>query len=79
MKRIYLSRRNLEVLLSKLNRAAAGEQTACAIIKYRNPADPPEYTQSLDQVQIVAVEDTRYYASRAAGEMHPADTPKTTS
>ena len=30
---IYLSRRNLEALLSKLNRYSNGEETQCAIIK----------------------------------------------
>jgi hypothetical protein len=75
VERVYLSRRNLEVLLSKLDRLGRGERTACAIVKCRNPDDPPEYAQSLDEVAVVAVPDESYYVSRAPGAMHPADEP----
>jgi hypothetical protein len=33
MQRVYLTRRNLLALLSKLDRAAAGENTECTILK----------------------------------------------
>ena len=68
---IYLSRRNLLALLSKLDRQAAGDETACAIVKYSNPADP--YCNTIDQVVVTAVADEEFYANRAPGAMHPAD------
>lgn len=71
--RIYLSRRNLLVLLSKLDRKKAGEETACSIIKFQNPADP--YVQTMNEVMVTAVEDADYYVTRMAGTMHPADEP----
>jgi len=68
---LYLSRRNLLTLLSKLDRQAAGDATACAIIKYSNPADP--YCNTMDQVTVIAVADEKFYANRQPGVMHPAD------
>lgn len=68
---IYLSRRNLLMLLSKLDRAANGEVTACTVIKHRNEADP--YVQTMDAIAVTAVEDDEYYAGRNAGPMHPSD------
>jgi hypothetical protein len=68
---IYLSRRNLLALLSKLDRLETGDETACAIVKYANPSDP--YCNTIDQVTVVAVADDRFYANRAPGAMHPAD------
>jgi len=68
---LYLSRRNLLALLSKLDRQAAGDATACAIVKYSNPTDP--YCNTIDQVTVVAVPDDEFYANRSPGAMHPAD------
>ena len=68
---IYLSRRNLLALLSKLDRQAAGDETACAIIKYKYPADP--YCNTIDQVVVTAVADEEFYANRQPGVMHPLD------
>ena len=73
MQHIYLSRSNLHTLVSKLNRAAAGETSACAIIKYRNKCDEP-FAQTINEVTVHAVEDNAYYANRPAGEMLPVDT-----
>lgn len=70
---IYLSRRNLLVLLSKLDRQAAGEDTACTIIKYRNETDP--FYQSMDSVRVTAIEDEEYYTNRTPGHMNPLDEP----
>lgn len=87
MNRIFLSRRNLQTLLNKLDRRATGEETAATIIKYRNVADPEEYMQTLDQFAIIgvetidgdleihAVEDADYYRDRGAGAMLPVDDP----
>jgi hypothetical protein len=74
MRQVTLSRRNLEALLSKLDRVKAGEQSACTIQKRHNPADGEYATsKSLDGVFIVAVEDEVLYANRAAGMIHPSD------
>lgn len=68
---LYLSRRNLIALLSKLDRQEAGDETACAIIKYANPADP--YCNTIDQVTVIAVADEKFYTNRQPGVMHPLD------
>lgn len=70
---IYLSRRNLEALLSKLNRCSNGEETQCAIIKVQQASSA--YRQTMREILVVAVGDEEYYASQArpAGEMHPLD------
>ncbi len=67
---VYLSRRNLLTLLSKLDRKAAGEDTKCAIVKNRNPG---EFQQTMSSILVVAVSDEEMYATRPAGEMHPSD------
>jgi hypothetical protein len=68
---IYLSRRNLMALLSKLDHQAASGSTACTIIKFRNSSDP--FIQSMDTIAVTAVEDDVYYTSRNPGIMHPRD------
>ena len=71
--KIHLSRRNLLALLSKLDRNAAGEETACSIVKWRK--DGPVCRQSMKSVTLVAVEDNEYYSAqnRPAGVMHQSD------
>jgi hypothetical protein len=73
METLYLSRRNLLALLSKLDRVKDGGQSACAIVK--NDTTHPVYPQSC-QIYIQAVEDEDYYIDRAAGLIHPEDEPK---
>lgn len=68
---LYLSRRNLLALLSKLDRQEAGDETACAIVKYANPSGP--YCNTIDQVMVIAVPDDEFYANRQPGAMHPLD------
>jgi hypothetical protein len=68
---IYLSRRNLLTLLSKLDRQEAGDETACAIIKYSNSTDP--YCNTIDQVTVIAVADEEFYTTRQPGAMHSSD------
>ena len=74
---IFLSRRNLLALLSKLDRKVAGESTACTIIKYRDnlPGAEVVYNQTMDSVHVVAVDDEEFYTAhkRPAGIMAPAD------
>jgi len=70
MQRLFLSRRNLLSLLSKLDRVKAGDKSACTIIK----ADTlhPKYP-STDVITVTAIEDENYYIDRQPGIMHPAD------
>lgn len=68
---IFLSRRNLMTLLSKLDRAAAGDKTACTLVKFRIPTDP--FVQTIDAIAVTAIEDADYYVGRGAGVMHPKD------
>lgn len=76
---IFLSRRNLRALLSKLDRQLAGDQSACTIVKYQQPTAPDSvpvpYQQTMDACMIVAVEDEEYYGqqNRSAGIMSPED------
>lgn len=71
--KLYLSRRNLLALLSKLDRDAAGEHTACTLVKVQQPS--PAYQQTMKEIAIIAVQDEEYYGTqnRPAGEVHPSD------
>jgi hypothetical protein len=73
MERVYLSRRNLQVLLSKLDRKAAGEHTFCMLIK--NDTAHRTYPQTMDHIEIVALEDEEYYTDREPGDVLPVDLP----
>lgn len=69
--KIFLSRRNLLILLSKLDREANGGKTSCSIIKYQN--DRIEHQQSMKSIVVTAVNDEDYYNGFPAGIMHPSD------
>lgn len=71
MNRVYLSRRNLLTLLSKLDRKLQGEDTACAIVKLDTVH--PIYPCS-SPTTVIALEDDEYY-DRDAGVVHPNDDP----
>lgn len=71
MNKVYLSRKNLKALLSKLDRRAKGETTACTVIK--NDTVHPVYPQTMPEIAVIAVEDEEYYTDRPAGLVHPAD------
>ena len=71
VEQIYLSRRNLLTLLSKLDRKAAGEETQCTLIKRDNMH--PKYPQTMEAIIVTALEDDEYYGNRPAGAIHPAD------
>jgi hypothetical protein len=73
---VYLTRRNLLTLLSKLDRVASGEQSTCTIIKKDNKH--PTFPQTMPQLVITAIEDGEYYTDREAGDVLPADEPPTT-
>jgi hypothetical protein len=70
MQTVYLTRRNLLTLLSKLDRAAKGEFTHLAILKQDTLHS--KYPCS-DVTAVIAVEDAEYYTDRAPGPMHPKD------
>lgn len=76
MEQVFLSRRNLLTLLSKLDRQKAGDLTACTLIKGDDLH--PKYPQSMKQILVTAVEDEDYYVDRPYGYVHPLDTPKDT-
>lgn len=71
---LHLTRRNLETLLSKLNRKQLGDKTKCSIIKFDNHHDI--YPQTIDSIIVTAVEDEDYYTDREPGEVHESDIPK---
>ena len=73
MEQLFLSRRNLQTLLNKLDRVAGGDSSECSLLKYKNPDDP--FVQTIDEVKVTAVEDDVYYTTRPAGIVHPADDP----
>lgn len=75
--KVYLSRRNLLALLSKLDRDSAGDASYCSIMKYKNAV--PQYQQTMTEVMISAVEDDEYYGAleRSPGEIHPNDEART--
>lgn len=65
--KVYLSRRNIKVLLSKLDGKRNGQLTACTIVK--NDDEHPTHPQTLAQIAVTAVEDGQdadnlSYASR---------------
>jgi len=82
---IYISRRNITTLLSKLDRAKAGEATACTLVK--NDTEHSTYpctrraaltaveahVPCMSGANIFAVEDDVYYTDRKPGPMHPKD------
>jgi hypothetical protein len=70
---VYLSRRNLLSLLSKLDRKLKGEFTECTIIKYDQ--EHPIYPQSINEIRVTAVEDEIYYADRNPGNVLSVDDP----
>jgi hypothetical protein len=52
--KVYLTRRNLRTLLSKLDRKGRGEKTACALVK--NDYLHEKYPQSMKRLSIFGVE-----------------------
>lgn len=72
--KIYLSRRNLLSLLSKLDRKKAGEETACTLLKSDSAHE--KYPQTMEECLVTAVEDQEYYEEgRPPGYVHPSDDP----
>ena len=70
---LYLSRRNLLTLLSKLDRAEAGDETARTLNKFEQHGK--RYCQTMPECMVIAIEDDEYYGGqgRSAGEVHAKD------
>lgn len=75
MQTVYLTRRNLQSLLNKLdrNKAAGVPVSRCRLQKYDTVH--PTYPCS-DIIEVIALEDEAYYIDRAPGDIHPLDVPK---
>lgn len=73
--KVYLSRRNLLTLLSKLDRRAKGEETAATLIKCRSDDDNDLHRQSMKSIEVIAVDDAAYYHDREPTPVLPADEP----
>jgi hypothetical protein len=56
---VHLSERNVVALLSKLDRRAAGGDTACTILKRRQDGEVP-FNQSIEEIEVTAVEDAEW-------------------
>lgn len=70
---VYLTRRNLLALLSKLDRNKTTPNSShCTLIK--QDVLHPKYTMT-ECVRVMAVEDEAYYTDREPGDVHPADLP----
>lgn len=72
--RLYLTRKNLLTLLSKLDRKKEGGLSFCTIIKHDTVH--PKYPQSHPNIMITALEDEDYYDDREAGPVYPPDDPE---
>ena len=71
MEQIYLTRRNLLTLLSKLDRKKKGDYSKCTIIKcdYLHKT----YPQTMKEIRVTALEDEEYYTDREPGPIHKVD------
>ena len=67
---LYLSRRNLQTLINKLDRRKAGGDTQGSIVKYDDKH--PTYAATMPACIVVAVEDEEYYTDRHPGPSHDA-------
>ena len=75
MNKIYLSRRNLQSLLNKLdrNKNSGTKESSCTIIK--NDTIHPLYPQTIPKIAVIALEDDEYYIDRDAGPVYSIDVP----
>lgn len=66
--KVYLSRRNLETLISKLDANLAVPGTsACALVK--TDMKHPKYPQTHPRIFVKALEDEDYYTDRDPGKV----------
>ena len=78
MVQLYLSRRNLLSLLSKLDRNVK-EPGSSVVTLIKNDTAHPKYPASEGDIWVTAVEDSDYYFDREPGAIHPADEVKSAS
>lgn len=67
MNRVYLSRRNLESLIRKLDGVRKGIASECTILK--NDTVHAEYPATVPMLYVTAIEDEAYYTERKPGPM----------
>lgn len=65
---LFLSRRNLLTLLSKLDRVKQGEHSECMLIKFDNTH--PAYPQSMRGCQVKAMEDTEWNPGNTSDKVY---------
>lgn len=74
--RVFLTRRNLEALLSKLDAnmeaAARGEKPVSMCTLVKNDTRHPKYPQTHPTIVVKALENEEYY-DRDPGELHPRE------
>lgn len=68
---LFLSRRNLLTLLSKLDGVKAGEASKCTLLK--KDTLHPKFPQSHKLISVTAVEDEDYYVDRSPGYIRESD------
>lgn len=78
MIQVYLSRRNLLSLLSKLDRNVKNPGSS-AVTLIKNDTVHPKYPASHGNIFVTAIEDSEYYSDREPGPIHPADEVKCAS
>lgn len=66
--RVYLSRRNLETLLGKLDAVKNGGYSTQTIVKRDTKNE--RYPQNCDEIVVTAVEDKDYYTDREPGPIY---------
>lgn len=72
MEQLYLTRRNLQTLINKLDRKAEGGETQLTLIK--RDTTHPKYPSS-NVICVTAVEDHDYYVNRGPGAVFIEDDP----
>ncbi len=73
--KVFLSRRNLLTLLSKLDRNKA-EPGASQYTLIKCDNQHKTHAQTMPEIVVTAVEDDIYYAEREGGMIHPEDDPR---
>ena len=73
MQVLYLTRRNLQTLLNKLDRTASGDHSECTIVKCDNKH--PRYPATMCMCYVIAVENEDYYVDRLPGDVNHKDQP----
>lgn len=75
MQKLYLSRRNLQTLINKLDRCKreGKDSSACTIIKCDTAH---KVYPSTDVVEVMALEDEEYYTDRRPGRVYSPDVPR---